>query len=180
MELFEAIQERHSYRGAFKPQPVPEKDLRTIVQAGLDAPSGKNLQTTQFVIINQPDTLAQVKTVFAGQPFIVTAPAFIATIIDANPQPAPEYAYTFEIEDNAAATQNILLAITGLGYASVWLDGVLRYEQRAEKIGKIIGLPESKRVRILLPVGVAVKSEPRKPKLTFTQRASFNQYAPAV
>jgi len=174
MELFEAIKERHSYRGAFKPQPVPENDLRKIVQAGLDAPSGKNLQTTRFVIINQPDT--QVKSVFAGQQFIVTAPAFIATIIDTNPQPAPEYAYTFEIEDNAAATQNMLLAITGLGYASVWLDGVLRYEQRAEKIGKIIGLPESKRVRILLPVGVAAKIEPSKLKLPFADRAWFNRY----
>jgi len=180
MELFEAIKERYSYRGPFKSQPVPEKDLRKIVQAGLDAPTGKNLQTTQFVIINKPDTLAQVKAVFAGQQFIVTAPAFIATIIDTNPQPAPEYAYTFEVEDNAAATQNILLAITGLGYASVWLDGVLRYEQRAEKIGKIIGLPESKRVRILLPVGVPVEAGPRKPKLPFAERAWFNQYAPAV
>jgi len=42
MELFEAIKERYSYRGPFKSQPVPEKDLRKIVQAGLDAPSGKN------------------------------------------------------------------------------------------------------------------------------------------
>ena len=180
MELFAAIKERYSYRGAFKPQPVPEKDFRKIVQAGLEAPSGKNLQTTQFVIINQPETLAQVKAVFAGQSFIVTAPAFIATIIDSYPQPAAEYAYTFEIEDNAAATQNILLAITSLGYASVWLDGVLRYEQRAEKIGKLIGLPESKRVRILLPVGVPTEAGPRKPKLPFTQRVWFNQYAPVV
>jgi len=180
MELFEAIKERHSYRGAFKPQPVPEKDLRKIVQAGLDAPSGKNLQTTQFVIINQPDTLSQVKAVFAGQPFILTAPAFIATIIDTNRQPAPEYAYTFEIEDNAAATQNLLLAITGLGYASVWLDGALRDDQRAEKIGKAIGLPESKHVGVLLPVGVPTEAGSRKPKLQFAQRAWFNQYASAV
>jgi nitroreductase len=180
MELFETIKERHSYRGAFKMQAIPEADLKKIVQAGLDAPSGKNLQTTQFVIINKPGTLAQVKAVFSNQQFIVTAPAFIATIIDTHPPPAAEYAYTFEVEDNAAATQNILLAITALGYASVWLDGVLRYEERAEKIGRIIGLPESKRVRILLPVGVAAKSEPRKPKLPFAERAWFNQYAPVV
>jgi len=53
---------------------------------------------------------------------------------------------------------------------------VLRYEQRAEKIGKIIGLPESKRVRILLPVGVAAKIEPSKLKLPFADRAWFNRY----
>jgi len=176
MELFEAITQRYSYRGAYQQNPVPEADLRKIVQAGLDAPTGKNLQTTQFIIINDPDTLAQVKSVFAGQPFIATAQAFIAAFYDIEEQAASEFPYTFEIEDASAAIENILLAITGLGYASVWLDGVLRNEQRAEKIGKIIGLPGSKKVRILLPVGVAVEDGPRKVKQSFAERAWFNSW----
>lgn len=176
MELFAAIRERHSYRGAYVEKPVPEEDLKKIVQAGLDAPSGKNLQTTKFVVINDPDKLTQVRAAFSGQPFIATAPAFIAAVIDAKPEPAPEYAYTFEIEDTSAATQNILLAITGLGYASVWLDGVLRSEQRAEKIGKAIGLPASKKVQILLPVGVAAQDYQRRQKQPFAERAWFNTW----
>jgi nitroreductase len=176
MELFEAISQRYSYRGAYQQQPVPEEDLRKIAQAGLDAPSGKNLQTTQFVIINDPDKLDQIKAVFAGQPFIVTAPAFIAAFYDVEEQAASEFPYTFEIEDASAAIQNILLAITGLGYASVWLDGVLRNEQRAEKIGRMVGLPDSKRVRILLPVGVAVEDGPRKQKQPFAERVRFNTW----
>lgn len=179
MELFTAIKERYSYRGSFQQHPVPEADLKKIVQAGLDAPSGKNLQTTKFVIINDPEKLAQVRAVFSGQPFITTAPAFIAAIIDARAEPAPEYPYTFEIEDTSAATQNILLAITGLGYASVWLDGVLRSEQRAERIGRAIELPESKKVQILLPVGVAAEEHPRKPKQPFAERAWFNAWGAA-
>lgn len=174
MELFETIKSRHSYRGAYKQKSVPDRDLIKIVQAGLDAPSGRNRQTTKFIIINDPATLAQVKAVFAEQPFIQTAPAFIATVIEADPQPTPEYAYTFDVEDNAAATQNILLAITALGYASVWLDGVLRFEQRAEKIGKILGIPDSKIVRILLPVGIAAEDTPRREKQPFAERVWFN------
>lgn len=179
MELFTAINERYSYRGSFEERPVPEEDLRKIVQAGLDAPSGKNLQTTRFVIISDPEKLEQVRGVFSGQPFIATAPAFIAAIIVAEPEPAPEYAYTFEIEDTSAATQNILLAITGLGYASVWLDGVLRSEQRAERIGRVIGLPDSKKVQILLPVGVAAEKYPRREKQPFAERAWFNAWGAA-
>jgi nitroreductase len=176
MELFDAVSQRYSYRGAYLQKPVPEADLRQIVQAGLEAPSGKNLQTTQFVIINDPDKLNQVKAAFAGQPFIATAPAFIAAFYDVEEQTASEYPYTFEIEDTAAAVQNILLAITGLGYASVWLDGVLRSERRAEKIGAAIGLPESKKVRILLPVGVAADDGPRKQKQSFEERVWFNTW----
>jgi len=176
MELFEAVKQRHSYRGAYLQKPVPEGDLKSIVQAGLDAPSGKNLQTTQFVIINDPDTLDQVRAVFTGQPFIATAPAFIAAFYDVEERAASEYPYTFEIEDAAAAVQNILLAVSGLGYASVWLDGVLRNEGRAEKIGQIIGLPASKKVRILLPVGVAAEEGPRKQKQPFAERVRFNSW----
>jgi len=176
MELFETIKQRHSYRGVYLQKPVPEEDLRRIVQAGLDAPSGKNLQTTQFVIINDPDTLNLVRAVFSGQPFIATAPAFIAALYDVEERAASEYPYTFEIEDAAAAVQNILLAIAGLDYASVWLDGVLRNEGRAEKIGQIIGLPAAKRVRILLPVGVAAETGPRKLKQSFAERVRFNSW----
>jgi len=178
MELFDAIKERYSYRGAYLRKPVPEADLMKIVQAGLDAPSGKNLQTTKFVIINDIGKLAKLWKVFSGQSFIETAPAFIAVIIDDNPQAAPGYAYSFDIEDASAATQNILLAITALGYTSVWLDGVLRFEQRAEKIGKIIGLPDSKKVRVLLPVGIAAENGPRKQKQPFPERVWFNSWGP--
>ena len=177
MELFEVIKQRYSYRGAYQSKPVPEEDLRKIVQAGLDAPSGKNLQTTQFIIINDSDTLARIKDVFAGQSFITTAQAFIAAFYDVDEQAASEYPYTFEIEDTSAAVQNILLAITGLGYASVWLDGVLRNEQRAEKIGTIVGLPQSKKIRILLPVGVPVEEGPRRQKQPFAERVWFNAWS---
>ncbi len=180
MELFEAIKQRYSYRGAYRQTAVPEEDLRKIVQAGLDAPTGKNLQTTQFIIINDPETLTRVKAVFSGQPFIATAQAFIAAFYDLAEQAASEYPYTFEVEDTSAAVQNILLAITGLGYASVWLDGVLRNEQRAEKIGEVLGLPASKKVRILLPVGVPIEEGPRKQKQTFGERVWFNTWTQPV
>lgn len=54
MDLFEAVARRHSYRGPYTDQPVPREDLRKIVQAGIQAPSGRNEQTTSFVIIDDP------------------------------------------------------------------------------------------------------------------------------
>ena len=40
MDLFDAIARRHSYRGPMLDQPVSRDDLRRIVQAGIQAPSG--------------------------------------------------------------------------------------------------------------------------------------------
>ena len=49
MELMEAIRARKSYRNEFYNTPVPRSDLREILEAGLAAPSGCNLQTTQLI-----------------------------------------------------------------------------------------------------------------------------------
>jgi len=176
MDLFEAIKERHSYRGAFVQEPVAEEDLRKIVQAGLDAPSGKNLQTSRFVIISDHDQLIRVRSVLPELPYIATAPAFIAVFFDTDPWPTAEQVYRFEVEDAAAAVQNMLLAISALGYASVWLDGMLRIEQRAEKLGAVIGLPDNTTVRILLPVGKPAEVYSRRPKKPFEERVRFNTW----
>ena len=38
----ELILARHSYRGKYRPDPVPREDLTAIMEAGLAAPSGCN------------------------------------------------------------------------------------------------------------------------------------------
>ncbi len=34
MDVFEAIEKRHSYRGEFEQKPIPREDLKKMVQAG--------------------------------------------------------------------------------------------------------------------------------------------------
>lgn len=48
MNVIEAISKRHSYRGKFRQTAIPREDLITIMQAGLDAPSGCNTWLTDF------------------------------------------------------------------------------------------------------------------------------------
>ena len=40
----------------------------------------------------------------------------------------------FEVEDDSAAVENVLLAITALGYASVWMDGDVKRNGAGEKL----------------------------------------------
>jgi len=103
------------------------------------------------------------------------AKAMIACIIDTNPDAIYE-GFEFQVEDCAAAVENMLLAITALGYASVWIDGWLRPENRNETIGTLLGVPENKIVRILLPIGVPTKEVRGPEKMLFNERAWFNQY----
>lgn len=175
MELFEAIERRHSYRGAFSDSPVRDGDVRRIVQAGIQAPSGYNSQDTTFVIVDDRALIAQIAATLGNTPVFRTAPLLIACIVEEE-QKAPEGRMVFPIENCAAAVENMLLAATALGYASLWYDGSLRREARNRAIGQLLGLPEGMIVQVLLPVGVPLESKAQAAKKPFSERAWFNHY----
>ena len=172
MDVFEAVSKRYSYRGEFTDAPVPREDLIKIVLAGIHAPSGKNEQTTSFVIVDDTELLGQVARI-VDKPVCHSAKAMIVCVIDPRPVLG---SLSFAVEDCAAAVENMLLAITALGYATVWLDGTLRSEDKAARIARLLGVPEDKSVRILLPLGVAAEPGTQKEKLPFEKRAWFNRY----
>lgn len=172
MELFEAIAKRHSYRGRFADSPVPRDDLQCIVQAGIQAPSAKNEQVATFVVVDDPATIAEIAEI-VDKPVCRTATAMIVCVTD----PRPVFnGISFAVEDCAATVENMLLAVTALGYASVWLDGVLRSDDRDGRIGRLLGVPSEKTVRILLPIGVPEERCEQREKLPFEQRAWFNRH----
>lgn len=173
MDVFEAIERRHSYRGAFAPRAVPRADLERIVAAGIRAPSGYNGQSTSFVVVDDPAVLARLSEV-TGSALIAGAPAAIVVVMD--PDATPGKDLRFGVEDYAAAVENMLLAVTALGYATVWLDGMLRRELRAAKTGALLGVPPSREVRVILPVGVPLEAGVQRQKRPFAERAWFNAW----
>ncbi|OHB53165.1 MAG: hypothetical protein A2Y07_10490 [Planctomycetes bacterium GWF2_50_10] len=175
MELFEAISQRHSYREVFGAREVTKEELRKIVEAGLAAPSGCNAQTTDFVIVDEPGMIARIAAMNPTSKAMQSAKAFIFCITDK--EPAAVYQdLSFAVEDCAAAVENMLLAITGLGLATVWIDGWLRVDGRSQKIGQMLNVPESKVVRIMLPIGQPMTAVQRRPKKSFAERAFWNRY----
>jgi nitroreductase len=172
MDLFDAISNRYSYRGRFTDALVPRCDLENIARAGIQAPSACNQQIASFVIVDDLALLEQIAQI-VSKPVCHSAKAMIACVAD----PRPVYAnLSFAAEDCAAAVENMLLAITALGYATVWLDGVLRMEDRAARIGRLLGVPAEQTVRILLPIGVPAEPGEQRERFAFDQRAWFNRY----
>lgn len=172
MELFDAIEQRHSYRGTYTEGRIPRRDLKQMVEAGLQAPSGCNAQTTSFVIVDEQPLIEAISNI-VEKPDLSTAGAIIVAVMEKR---TVYQDMSFGVEDYACAVENILLAVTALGYASVWIDGALRVDERAERIGERLGVPPTLQVRVILPVGrpaEAIKSPEKKP---FGARAWFNQY----
>jgi nitroreductase len=171
MDLFDAIAKRYSYRGTFTDAPVPREDLIQIVQAGIQSPSACNEQIASFAIIDEPALRGEIARLL-DRPVCNTARAMIACIAD----PRPVFAgISFAAEDCGAAVENMLLAITALGYATVWLDGALRRDGIAERINHLLAVPPGQSIRILLPIGVPASPGQQREKFPFTQRAWFNR-----
>lgn len=175
MDLFETIARRHSYRGPYKSTPVSGEDLKKIVQAAIVAPSGKNAQTTSFIIIDDKEIIREISSMPGANTAIQQAGAFITCIVDREPD-SIYHGFSFQLEDCAAAVENMLLAITALGYASVWIDGWLRLESKAQRISELLELPAGKKIQVLLPIGVPAEIHEQKEKKPFDQRASFNRW----
>lgn len=70
----------------------------------------------------------------------------------------------------------MLLAITALGYASVWIDGWLRIDDRADTVAQWLNLPYNKKVQILLPIGKPLEAWTQKEKKPFNSRVWINSY----
>ena len=171
--IFRIIDVRRSYRGKYKPDKVPADHLKKIMEAGLAAPSGCNKQTTSLIAVDDEELLAKLKKEIQP-PVAETAPAMILVLTErVNAYRDRCYA----VQDYSAAIENMLLAITALGYQSCWYEGHITDEDRiGDRLAKVLGVPEKYDVVCILPVGIA-ESEPTAPdKRPFAERAWFNGF----
>ncbi len=173
MNVIEAIHCRHSYRGKYKDVPVPQEDLITIMRAGLEAPSGCNMQTTSLIAVDDPEVLAKIHRVIEP-PVGETAPAAICVLtrkINAYRDKC------FAVQDYSAAIQNMLLAIVELGYQSCWYEGHITDDDRTcDKVARILNVPAGYDLVCFLPVGIAESNPVGPEKKPFQERAWFNSF----
>ena len=173
MEAIRNIMTRHSYRGKYLPDPVPREHLQIILEAGLAAPSGCNKQTTSLIAVDDPAVLEKLHAVITpsvGE----TAPAMVCVLTK------KIIAYRdrcFSVQDYAAAIQNMLLAITALGYESCWVEGhITDVDRIGRQMADILGVPQDVELVCFLPVGKAAEAISAPKKLPFEDRAWFNGY----
>ncbi|MBQ8162656.1 MAG: nitroreductase family protein [Clostridia bacterium] len=173
--MMDLILSRHSFRGTYTPEKVPQEDLRAILEAGLAAPSGCNKQTTSLVAVDDPILLRKVLSVI-DPPIAQTAPAAIC-VLTRRINAYRDRCYA--VQDYSAAIENMLLMIHAMGYASCWYEGHLTDVDRiGDKIAKVLQVPEEYELVCLLPVGIPEEAPKAPRKQPFEVRAWFNDEVP--
>jgi len=163
MELFEAICRRRSVR-ELAPVKIPLEDLEKIVDAGRRAASGMNTQPREFIIVTDQGIIERLAMV---QGFIRDASAIVAVVAD-------DTASKYWLEDVAASVENMMLAIVALGYDSCWVEGTLLRQEREAK--EILGVPEEKRLIVLLPIGKAAYPGEQASKKPMAEVTHYERY----
>ena len=79
--LSQAIKDRRA-TPAFDGSPISDADLKKILQAGLEAPSGYNAQPWRFVVVRDPQQKAALQAAGFNQSKIVSASAVIVACGD--------------------------------------------------------------------------------------------------
>jgi nitroreductase len=81
--LMDAIKERRA-TPSFDGSPVPKEILLAILKAGMEAPSGYNLQPWRFIVVSQPEQKRRLREAAMNQPKVEEAGAVIVCCGDLN------------------------------------------------------------------------------------------------
>jgi|SRR5579862_4234019 len=114
METWDAIRARRNVR-EYTEQPVERSDLERILEAGRRAPSSRNWQPWNFVVVTDRDQLVELAKVWQGARHIASSAATIALVVA---EPEDEVHRDWLEYDLGQATAHVMLAATDLGIGS--------------------------------------------------------------
>ena len=134
----------------FTGEPVDESLVMECIKAGMNAPSAGNQMPWEFIIIDRRDLLDSIMKIHPHSAMLDKATVAVLVCGDLSKETRKGY----WVQDCAACTQNMLLAVTSFGLASVWL-GVYPREDRVEGLKKLFSLPEHIVPFSLIPIGRA-------------------------
>ena len=150
MNVLEAIETRRSVR-KYRPEPIPDGDLRKILKAAQLAPSAGNKQPWRFVVVRDPKTKRKLGEIARGQTWISKAGVVVAAL--SMDKKSPEVYERWAERDVMTAVEHMVLAAWSLGYGTCWIGAF--YEDRVKEL---LGIPAEMTVINLLPIGVPDQS----------------------
>jgi nitroreductase len=153
-ELVRTIFSRRSIR-KYTTEPVSKKDIRTLLEAAMAAPSASNRKPWHYVVVTDRGMLDALAEAHAHGKMLFQATLCIAVCGD------PSITERFWEQDCSAATENLLLAVTALGLGAVWL-GVHPRPERVSAVREVLNIPEPVVPLNLISIGhPAEEKDPR-------------------
>jgi len=149
-DAIKILKERRSVRN-FEDKPITKEILEQIVDCARLAPSARNIQPWEFIVITEKEVLENLAKI-TGMYFVKDAAACIVVVCEDT---------KYYLEDGSAATENILLAAKAFGIGSCWVAGDKK--PYAEDVMNLLKVPEGYKLVSIIPLGYP-KEEPPRPE----------------
>ena len=149
------IKSRRSVR-KYRPSTIPSHVIQDVLDCGRLAPTANNLQPWLFGAITDPALLREIAALTDHGGFIAEAAVCIAVfgLVD-----SPYY-----LEDCAAATQNMIIALQHHGFGSCWVAGARK--AYADPVRELLHVPGEYTLVSLVPAGTPAEiANPPKRRL---------------
>ncbi|GAB4531235.1 MAG: nitroreductase family protein [Anaerolineae bacterium] len=150
-EVLDLIKKRRSIR-EYTDEPVSDADIKAMLEAAMAAPSANNSQPWEFIVVRRKDLRQQLARMKIWSYMCAAAPVVFVVCGD-------EERSRHWVEDTSAATENLLLAATGLGLGAVW---IAVYPEPAYEayVRNLLGIPHDLHVLCLVAVGHPAETRP--------------------
>ena len=135
MDLMEIIKGRRATR-RYEDRDIPMEDVKKILEAGIWAPSGSNLQSWEFVVVLDENFIEKIKMISPGL-FGDPAMLIVGCINTERAKKGGRIGYPMAMMDVSMAFQNMMLMAYSLGIGSC---PVLSFSKVALK--ELLEIPE--------------------------------------
>jgi nitroreductase len=178
-KMLELIVSRQSDR-KYSDKPVEKEKVDRIIEAGRMAPSACNSQPWKFIVVNEPELLQKVAEAASAKllgmnSFVGQAPLMFVVIRE-QPNFSSKIGGSiknkdYSLIDIGIASENICLQARaeGLGSCMIgWFD--------EKELRKILGIPRSKRVELIITLGYSLSEQREKRRKPSEVTVSYNKY----
>ena len=159
------IMSRRSIR-AYKPCTVARDTMQTILECGINAPSGMNRQSWEVRVVDNPEVMAEiVQLMAAGNPDV--DPGAVKGCFRGAPVMvfiANDPSYDFSVIDCGLLSENIMLSGWSLGVGSVCLGSPIRFLRNAPEAIARLGFSNGYTPVICIGMGYPAESPEAKPR----------------
>jgi nitroreductase len=142
----------------YKPDPVPQDVLQTLLEVARWTGSSRNTQPWHFIVVDDKDALFKLSRLRDSINWVADAPLAIALVFEGREAAQEPY-------DEGRVTERLLIAshMLGLGAGTAWYGD--DSQQAAAK--EILGIPAEKAARSLVTIGYRISvKDPRGPRNT--------------
>ena len=167
MDVYHCSRSRLTVR-EFRPDKVPASVIRQMLQAARWAPSARNRQPWDFVVIQDRDVLRQIGAIASSGGFIGDAPLAVAVVMERSGRPEFDAGRALQQMELAAWSQGVGGCVAGI-----------RGEEN-DRVKELLNIPEGKELVTVVAFGyptdaAAQRTKARKEIADFAHSEKFGQ-----